>query len=135
MDAKRAVDAATILQSRIASTIVFIMAAIAHRVSSEASEKGYITAIHAFPVYVIFTVYSAIVKTISHINSETVLADEVFFLCISLGCISSFLLAVNESSEVRLFASMALIKGAAMISKFLWLPVIGVMGILESLIV
>ena len=130
MDAKRAVDTATILQSRIACTIVFVMAAIAHRVSSEASEKSHIATIHAFPVYVIFAVYSAIVKTISHINSETVLAHEVFFLCISLGCISSFLLAVDESSKVRFFASMALIEGAAMISKFLWLPIIGILRIL-----
>ena len=48
--------------------------------------------------------------------------------------ITSLLLTVDESTEVRLFACMALVEGAAMVGVCLWLSVVVVTNRGESLI-
>ena len=54
---------------------------------------------------------------------KTVLTTEIFLRGLALFRISHLLLTVNQATKVRFLTFVALINGAAMISKLLWLSV------------
>ena len=132
-DAKWAVDAVAVLEGRVEGAVVLIVAWLAHIVSTEAAEESGGAAVHAFPVDLSFAVLFAVGGTGTDFLEEAVLAKKVFLLGIAcvVGC---FLLAVNETTEVGLLATSALVEGAAVVGVFLRLVVVDVIWVLKSLI-
>ena len=121
-DSQRAVDAMAILEfNHTAVVAVLLVAIIAEVVCSEAAEEGSRTAEHALPVDLNIAMLFACGLTSSHFLQETILAHEVLLFGF---IITSLLLTVDESTEVRLFACMALVEGAAVVGELLWLSIV-----------
>ena len=87
------------------------MAGFAHKVGTEAVEEGSGAAVHAFPVDLSLSVLGAGGLANTHLLDKAVLAHQVFlsFICIVLCSLH----AVDETTEVRLLASVALVESAA----------------------
>ena len=131
-NSKRAVDAMAVLEfDHTVVGHVLLVAIIAEVVCSEAAEECDRAAEHALPVDLNITMLFAICLTSSHFLQETILAHEVFLFGL---VITSLLLTVDESTEVRLFACVALVEGAAVVGVSLWLSVVVVTNRGESLI-
>ena len=133
-DAKRAVDAVTVLERRVLSTHVFIMARVAHVVRSEAAEERNGTAVHALPVDLDATMRLAGGLSGTDLLEEAILAEEVFFLGLALLSVGHLLLAVDETTEVGLLATVALIEGCAVVGELLGIVVVGITDSGETLI-
>ena len=60
----------------------------------------------------------------SNFLQKTVLAAEILFRGLALFHISHLLLAVNQATKIRFLTVVALINGAAMVGKLLWLSIV-----------
>ena len=125
-DAKRAVDAVTVLERRVLSTHVFIMARVAHVVRSEAAEERNGTAVHALPVDLDAAMRLAGGLSGTDLLEEAILAEEVFFLGLALLSVGHLLLAVDETTEVGLLATVALVEGCAVVGELLGVVVVSI---------
>ena len=70
----------------------------------------------------------------TYLFKEAVLAEKILLLSLLLLCVSSFLLAVDETSKVGLLAAVTLVEGGAMHGVLLRFSVIGVILIFKSFI-
>jgi hypothetical protein len=134
-DAKRAVNAVAVMERRILSTHVLIVARVAHVVGAEAAEKSNGTAVHALPVDLNAAVRLTRSLTSTNLLKEAILAEEIFLLGLTLLCVGHLLLTVNETTEVGLLASVALVKGGAVVSELLRLSVVDITLSRESLVI
>ena len=120
---QRTIDAMAILHLEFRITPM-IVAVVAHVVSSEATEEGSRTAVHALPIDLSIAVLVAIRCSSTYFFQKTFLAMEILLRGLALVRISHLLFAVNQATKVRLFTFIALIKGAAMVGELLWLSIV-----------
>jgi len=125
-DTKRAVDAIAVLKGRLHGTIELIVARVAEVMGSEAAVESCRAAELAFPVDLFVAVLFAGSGACTDLLKETVLAEEIFFLGVVLLGVCHLLLAVDQPTEVRLLARVALVEGAAMESVLLWFAEVGI---------
>ena len=118
-DSKRAIDAMAVLKRRIKSTVILIVAWLAHVMSSKAAEKCCRAAVHALPVDLDCSVLRAFSLTSTDFLQKAILTKQVFLFRRLLLLIGHLLLAVNETAKVRFLASVALVDGASLVGKFL----------------
>ena len=118
-NSERTIDAVAIFQGRIQCAVVFLVAGEAHVVGSEAAVEGSRAAVHAFPVDLDGSMLWAFGLTSTDLLQQTLLAEKIFFLCLLLFLVCHLLLTVNQTSEVRLLAAMALVNRASEVRKFL----------------
>ena len=111
------------------------MAWFAHVVCAEAAEESNGTTVLTLPVDLDAAVFFTRCLTSTDLLEETILAQKIFFIGLALLSVGHLLLAVNETTEVGLLATVALIKGGAMVCKFLGLAVVNVTLSGKSLIV
>ena len=102
-NSQRTIDAVAVLERWVARPIVLIMARLAHVVGTEAAEESSRAAVHAFPVDLYLSMLFAGSLSGADFLEEAILAHEVLGLCRSL-CVVSFLLAVDQTTEVGHFA-------------------------------
>ena len=60
----------------------------------------------------------------THFLQKTILAEEVLLRGLAIVSVSHLLLAVDQATEVGLFAFVALVEGAAMVGELLWLSIV-----------
>jgi hypothetical protein len=125
-NAKRAVNAITVFKRRLQSSIVLLMAWITKVSRSKAAIEGCGATKLALPVNLLSTMLFASSCARANFLKETVLTQKIFLLCVMSLSVSHLLLAVYESTEVRLFACVTLVKRAAMKSKLLWFTKVGI---------
>ena len=101
--------------------------------SAKAAKESNRAAEHAFPVDLCPAMFLASSLTSTHFFEDAFLAEKIFLLGITL--LSILLLTVNETTEERLLAAMALVERAAAVCKFLRLVVVGVTQSSKSLII
>ena len=102
------------------------MARIAHVVCAEAAEESNGTTVLAFPVDLDAAVCLTRCLTSTDLLEKAILAEKIFFLGLALLSVGHLLFTVDETSEVRLLATVALIEGSAVVCKLLGLAVINV---------
>ena len=133
-DAEWAVDAVAVFEGRVERAIVLIMAWVAHVVGTEAAVEGSGAAILAFPVNLRGTVLLAARSASTDVFEQAALAEKVFLLGLASFLVSHLTLTVDESTEVRLLAVIAQVEGASVVGKLLWLSIVCIIFVLESLI-
>ena len=108
------------------TTIIVIVTFLTEVGCAKAVEEGHTTAELAFPVDLSNTVLLARGLSSSNSLEHAGLAEQVFLLSFLLFRVVHLLLTVDQTSEVRLLALVALIERASMISELLGLSEIGI---------
>ena len=110
------------------------MTLIAHEVSTKAMERCSAAAEHALPVNLCFAVFIANFFTGTYLLKNAILAQEILGLGLTLLNSVHLLFAVDEATEVRLLAPMALIEGASVVRELLRLTEVNVLTVGKALV-
>ena len=113
-----------VLERWIFRITVLFMARLAHIVGAKALVESGGAAIHTFPVDLSDTMNFAGCLTSTDLLEKAFLAQEILFLSLFRLGISHLLLAIDEATEVRHFAAVALVYGATLVGESLSLSIV-----------
>ena len=111
-----------------------VVAWLAEVIGAPAAKRGNGAAVHALPINEFNTVFFTLAHANTHLFEHALLAEKILFVRLALlGCVH-LLLAVDKAAEVGLLAPVALVEGASMHRILLWLVIIMIVLIFQSLI-